>query len=51
MSKVIRIDNEVYKNLQIGAVANGIPFTNPNNVLRIMLGLSPLKSERHKPKK
>jgi hypothetical protein len=49
ISKTIRVDHEVFKKLQALAVANGIPFSTPNNVLRILFGLPPLKGIRHKP--
>ena len=50
MSKVIRIDDDVFKALQDEATKHGIPFSNPNNILRIVLGLEPLSSKRHTPK-
>ncbi len=49
MSKVIRIDDEVFRKLQEKAAELGIPFSSPNNVLRIILGLPSLPGPSHQP--
>jgi len=49
MPEVIRIDSEVFKKLQEKAKELGIPFSSPNNILRIVLGLEPIKGPRHQP--
>lgn len=46
-SKVIRIDSEVYQALQRKAEEKNIPFSNANNIIRLVLNLEPLKSPRH----
>ena len=39
MSKVIRIDAEVLKALRDKAIELNMPFSNPNNILKIVLKL------------
>ena len=48
--KVIRIDYEVLRKLQLKASELDIPFSSANNMMRIVLGLEPLKGMRHQPK-
>ena len=47
MSKVIRIDDEVMDKLKAIAKERNIPFSNPNNIIRICLGLKPLTTTKH----
>ncbi len=49
MSKVIRIDDDVFAKLQKIATKKNIPFSNPNNILRIALKLKPLTGSTHTP--
>lgn len=49
--KVIRIDGDVLALLKAKATELRIPFSNENNVLRILLGLVPLTGPTHKPSK
>jgi hypothetical protein len=44
---VIRVDNEVMDRIKFEAEQRGLQFTTPNNMLRIMLELEPLKGPRH----
>ena len=47
MPKVIRVDDDVMKDLKKRAAELQIPFSNPNNIIRIALGLEPLREQRH----
>lgn len=46
--KVIRVDSQVFMALQDKAYSLGKPFTSPNNILRIVLGLKELDKPRDK---
>ena len=48
---VVRLDEAVFQKLQGKAAKWEIPFSNANNILRIILKLEPLDRKRHQPKK
>ncbi len=49
MGKVVWLDDEVMDKLKVKAGRLGIPFSNPNNVIRVILRLKPLPGPTHKP--
>jgi len=49
--KTIHVDMEVYGQLQHFAGLFKVPFTSPNNILRIILGLTPHEGIAHRPSK
>lgn len=47
----VRLDEEVQERLKWFAGELQVPFSTPNNIMRILLGLSPMKGIAHRPDK